>query len=75
MADERTQGKQKKITYGTCRRQLRWCRGRYFYFRFTSAILFFLRRSLSVCVGHTSFGLGAPENISIAARISQICYS
>jgi len=46
----------------------------YFYFRFTSAICF-LRWSLSICVGHTSFGLGAPENVGIAAGTSQICYS
>jgi len=45
----------------------------YFYFRFTSAILFFLRSSLSIGVRHASFGLGAPENIGIAVRISQIC--
>jgi len=30
---------------------------------------------LSVSVGHTSFGLGAPENVGITAGISQICYS
>jgi len=35
----------------------------------------FLRWSLSICVGHTSCGLGAPQNVGMAAGISQICYS
>jgi len=45
----------------------------YFYYRITSAILFFYGDH--ICVGLTSFGLGALENVGLAAGISQICYS
>ena len=58
----RTQGKQKRQHMEHADAiQLRWCRGRYFYFRFTSAILFFSNH----CLIASSFESGALKIYSI----------
>jgi len=68
--------KTRTITYGTCRRQIVKMVSRSpFLFPVYKHHFVFLRWSLSICVGHTSCGLGAPQNVGMAAGISQICYS
>jgi len=64
--------KTKTTTYGTCRHQIaiRWFRGRYFYFRFTSAILLFTVIIIYLCRAYIH-RIARPLKVGTAAGISQ----